>query len=420
MHSSTHEVACLRWRSLETLHVSQQSTGTELQFEPADSGDGIAIKSAGSNDSVALLSWAFSQHEPSQLQLAQTHISGDRSSCKRTVAFSSTLYPRAVYHPVKGVIALTADGSLHSLLPSDHSHNPSLLDGLKICSTDVRRYIDRLEEPSTLATIDVTGTSKDDLVCIGGQSGSILVAPAGCFDAETTAKPYELHHNPSGYRAFFSKTAASAVTWIGSLQPFAPGLLCALHADCSLRFWSVTKRQRVLVEHLLQQSGQRNLVQPTAVGAVCNQQGHFRLVVHLEPKAGSQCQPQTIAVSMDLQLLQEGSLQAVNMRERLLEHDNLQLKTVLTHSHASDTHSAQTWLLSTQPSLHAITSSVSGQPHEESCRAVLIEKQGVDVGQKPQPLQVRLSAASRTTTPRMQLATCTFCYATLMGIRVYF
>ena len=384
-----HEVACLRWRLVETLQVPQQSTETELQFELANEGGGVAIPETALKSSHCILSWAILQQEPSQLQLTETHVHGQRSSCKRTISFGNKLFPQAAYHSITGMVVLTSDGSLHSLLQRDQSNHLSLLDGLVISSIDVKRHVDRLGTPKTLDAINATGNQNEGFFCIGGQTGAVLVVPLSCFDTESSASPYELHHNPSGYRALFSKSTTSAVTWTGSLQPFAPGLLCVLHADCSLRIWNVSKRQRVLVENLLQQSGQKGLMLPTAVGSVCNHEGHLRLVVHLEPKAGVQYQSQTIAVSMDIQIPQEGSLQIVNMRERMLEHDNLQFKTVLTHTHTLDAHSAQTWLLSSTPSLHAIASSVSGQPHEESCRTVLIEKQGVDTGQRHQPLQVR-------------------------------
>lgn len=383
-----HEVACLRWRLVETLHVPQQSTETELQFELANEGGGVSIPGTLPDSAQCILSWAISQHEPSQLQLTETHVHGQRSGCKRTVSFGSKLFPRAAYHPAKGLIVLTADGTLHSLLPRDQNSLLSLLDGLVTSSIDVKRHIDRLGIPTTLDAVSTTDAQDEGFFCIGGQTGAVLVVPPSCFDTESAAKPYELHHNPSGYRALFSKSTTSAVAWTNSLQPFASGLLCVLHADYSLRIWNVSKRRRLLVESLLQQSGQKELILPTAVGSVCNHQGHLRLVVHLEPKAGLHYVPQTIAVSMDIQIPQEGSIQIVNMRERMLEHDNLRFKTVLTHTHTSDAHPAQTWLLSITPSLHAITSSVSGQPHEESCRTVLIEKQGVDTGQRHQPLQV--------------------------------
>lgn len=393
MASSVHEVICMRWQSLETLHVPQfqQSAGTQLHFELGDSGDGVEVPETASDETRWILSWCISQEEPSQLQLTETHVQGHRGSFKRTIAFGSHLFPKASYHIEKGLIVLTADGSLHSLIPRDQGTHLSLLDELVTSTVDVRHDIERLGTPTTLNAFDFDMVETQRYVCIGGKTGSLLLVPPSCFDNDSTAKPFELQHSPSGYRAFFSKGAPSAITWAGCLGAFAPGLLCVLHADCSLRFWSVSKRQRLLVETLLQQSGQQGVVVPKAVGSMCSQNGHLRLVVHLEPKFGAQHQPQTVAVSMNLQIPQEGSIQAVNMRERMLEHDSLRFQTVLTHTRPSDPHSANTWLLSGSPSLHAITSSVSGQPHEEVCRTVLIEKQGVVTGQAHQPLQVGLS-----------------------------
>ncbi|KAL3143305.1 hypothetical protein ABBQ38_002146 [Trebouxia sp. C0009 RCD-2024] len=248
--------------------------------------------------------------------------------------------------------------------------------------------MERLGTPTTLEIIQTSRDPREELVCIGGQLGSLLVVPSACLDKKTAAKPYELTHSPSGYRAFFSKATTSAVTWTGSLDSFAPGLLCVLHSDCSLCFWDVNRRQRLLAESLLQQSGSRALLVPTAVGSLCTTQGHLRLVVHMEPKSGvPHCPPQTVAVSMDIQVLPDGLLQVVNMRERMLEHSSLCFQTILTHTGSSDANAAQTWLLSSTPSLHSITSNVSGEPHAESCRATLIEKQGVDTGPRHQPLQ---------------------------------
>ena len=383
-----NEIACVRWRPLETVHVPKQSTGTEFRFELADSGGGAVLPATSSGREECILSWTFSVSEPAKLHLTETHVEGQRSSWKRTVSFSSPVLPKASFHSRHGLIVVTADGSLHSLLPRDqHSHQP-LLDGLSISTIDVNRDIERLGTPTTLDVIKTSSDQTEEVICIGGQTGSLLVIPPGCLDKQTAAKPYELAHNPSGYRAFFSKSATSPVTWTGSLEPFAPGLLCVLHADCSLRFWNVSKKQRLLAENLLQQSGQQGLLVPKAVGSVCNRQGHLRLVVHLEPKSSTQCQPQTVAVSMDIQIPQEGLLQAVNMRERMLEHSDIRFQTVLTQTGSSDAHQAQTWLLSSSPSLHAIASSVSGEPHAESCRATLMENQGVNIGQNHQPLQV--------------------------------
>jgi len=283
-------------------------------------------------------------------------------------------------------IVLTADGLLHSLALSDQLWHGSLLDGLATSSVNLRRELQKLGGPTTL----VLGTaSKPDeaSICIGGQTGSILVVPANCFETQSASGCHELHFTPSGYLGFFSKSSTPAVTWTASLQPFAPELLCALHSDCSLRFWNTRTQQRVLVENLLQQSGQRGHVTPTAVGSVCSAQGHLRLVVHLDPKADTGVPPQTVAVSMDLEQA-SGQLLALNMRERMLEHSHLRFQSILTHASTADAESAQTWLLSDAPSLHAIISSVSGTPHEESCRAILMEKQGVDTGSCQQKLQV--------------------------------
>ena len=385
MVAFANEIACVHWHSLETLHVPRQTPGTQVLVELADTGGGAVISGTASAAADCILSWTIAQSEPAKLHLTETHVEGHRSSCKRTINFGSTLLPRASFHSKHGLIVLTADGSLHSLLPRDHSSQQSLLEGLTVSSIDVTRDIDRLGTPTTLDVIQASRDQTEQIVCIGGQTGSLLVVPPGCLDGQTAVKPYELTHSSSGYRAFFSKSSSSAVTWTGSLEPFAPGLLCVLHEDCSLRFWNVSKRQRLLSETLLQQSGQKGLLVPTAVGSVCHAQGHLRLVIHLEPKSGAQCQPQTVAVSMDIQIPQEGSLQVVNMRERMLEHSDLRFQSVLTHTGSSD---AQTWLLSSSPSLHSIASTVSVEPHAELCRAILIEKQGVNTGETHQPLQV--------------------------------
>lgn len=387
-----HEIACVRWRSLSCLHVPQHPTGTEIQFQLADSGGGAIISQTASDQHDYILSWTFSRGEPAKLQLTETHVQGDRISCRRTVNFGSNIFPKASYHSTHGLVVLTADGRLYTLLPRDRPSNQSLLDLLLVSSVDVSRDMERLGTPTTLEIIQTSRDPREELVCIGGQLGSLLVVPSACLDKKTAAKPYELTHSPSGYRAFFSKATTSAVTWTGSLDSFAPGLLCVLHSDCSLCFWDVNRRQRLLAESLLQQSGSRALLVPTAVGSLCTTQGHLRLVVHMEPKSGvPHCPPQTVAVSMDIQVLPDGLLQVVNMRERMLEHSSLCFQTILTHTGSSDANAAQTWLLSSTPSLHSITSNVSGEPHAESCRATLIEKQGVDTGPRHQPLQVTVA-----------------------------
>lgn len=404
-----NEVACVRWRSLETLHVPQQTPGTEVHVELADTGGGASISGTAFGTANCILSWTITQSEPAKLHLTETHVEGHRSSCKRTVNFSSTLLPKASFHSKHGLVVLTADGSLHSLLPRDQSSHQSLLEGLTVSSIDVTREIDRLGAPTTLDIITASRDQTEDLVCIGGQTGSLLVVPPGCLARQTAVKPYELSHSPSGYRALFSKSTSSAVTWTGSLEPFAPGLLCVLHKDCSLRFWNVSKRQRLLAENLLQQSGQKGLLVPTAVASVCHAQGHLRLVVHLEPKSGTQCQPQTVAVSMDIQTPQEGLLQVVNMRERMLEHSDLRFQSILMHTGSSDAYPAQTWLLSSSPSLHSITSTVSGEPHAELCRVTLIEKQGVNTRETHHPLQVTGFLPSAWQSAFSESSTCQFC-----------
>lgn len=388
MVTFANEIACVRRRSLKCVHIPQHPTGTEFHFQLADSGGGVSISQTASGQRQYILSWTVSRSEPAKLQLTETHVEGDRSSCKRTISFGSNVFPKVSFHSTHGVVVLTADGRLHTLLPRDQPGNQSLLDGLCVSSVDVSRDIERL---GTLTTLDVIRSSSDqteDLVCIGGQTGSLLVVPPACLDKPAAAKPYELTHSSSGYLAFFSKTSTSAVTWTGSLESFAPGLLCVLHSDCSLRFWDVKTRQRLLTESLLQQSGTKALMVPTAVGSVCTRQGHLRLVVHMDPKSEARCPPQTVAVSMDIQIPQDGLLQVVNMRERMLEHSDLRFQTVLTPTGSSSANAAQTWLLSSSPSLHSITSNVSGEPHAEVRRATLIEKQGADTGQQLQPLQV--------------------------------
>ena len=386
---SLNEVACLRWRSLETLHVSPESHGTSVLINVTDAGSGVYIPSSGTNGVGCILSWAVSQAQPSQVQLTETHVGGERSNCRRKIGFGSTVFSTAVYHSSKGLIVLAADGILYSLLPLDQANQQSLLGALTVSSTDLKREIERIGAPSSLGLVDVSQNPAEQHVCIGGQTGGLLLVPPGCFDAQVHAKPYELQHRPSGYRALFAKGTTSAVTWTGLLGAFAPGILCALHSDYTLCFWSVKTRQRLLAEILLQQSGQKGHMTPACVGSVCSPQGHLRLVVHLRPNTKGYFQPQTVACSMDLQMPQEGSLQVVNMRERMLEQDDLHIKTVLMHSYTSNAPSTPTWLLSSSPSLRAITSNVSGQPHSESAQTVLIEKQGVDTGHGHISLQAR-------------------------------
>ena len=382
------EVSCLEWRSIDTLHIPQHADAPQvLQADSTDAGGGVVL--AGSPN-LCILSWTFSSLKPAELQLTETHIDGVQSNCKLRVVFGAPLFPQACFHQTKGVVVMTADGALHSLTPLDQASPGGLLEDLAISSVNIRPELHKLGQSTSLGLI-TTGKAADHSICIGGQTGSLLVVPATCFDAGTTGGCYELHHAPSGYLGFFSKSVTPAVTWTCSLAPFASNILCALHADCSLRFWNPSTRQRLLVESLLQQSGQNGLMKPTAVGSVCSTRGHFRLVVHLEPLAGTLNQPQTVAVCMELQQSSDGQLQALNMRERMLEHSELRFNTLLTHTSTADTETAQTWLLSDAPSLHAITSNVSGQPHEESCRVRLIEKQGLESVSMSQGLQVRQS-----------------------------
>ena len=381
------EVACLQSRLIDTLHVPQHEGASELFLtQSADVGSGISPASSADADDY-VLSWTFSKAKPSELQLTETPVEGQRSCCQLTVAFGSALFPQACFHQSKGLIVLTADGLLHSLASRDHSRHSSMLDALATSSVDLQREVVKLGKPTTLGLITASKLS-DDFISIGGQTGSVLVVPATCFDNQSAHGCHELKHTPSSYLGFLSKSVTPAVSWMCSLHSLAPGLLCALHADCSLRFWNAPTRQRMLVENLLQQSGQKGRMVPTAVDSVCSTKGHLRLVVHLEPKTGTMCQPQTVAVSMDLQQALDGTLHAFNMRERMLEHSDLSFNTILTHRDTADAEAAQTWLLSTAPSLHAITSSVSGKPHEESHRTTLIEKQGVDTGSHQQMLQV--------------------------------
>lgn len=397
MASILQEMSCLHWRSINTLHVPQQADGQDvLHFPSADVGEGVTpAVTVDENDCV--LSWAFSRAEPSELQLTETHVDGQRSSSKRKVSFSTTVFPQACFHNRHGLVVLSADGALHRLVSRDQSSQDCLLDDFTSSSVDLRRELQRLGEPTVLGFITASKPA-DDSIFIGGQTGSILIVPADCFDTHSPAGCHELQHTPKGYRSYFSRKPTPAVTWASPLHPFAPDLLCALHADCSLWFWNTRTQQRVLVENLLQQSGQKDHMMPTAVGSVCSAQGHLRLVVHLEPKADTMCEAQTVAVSMDLRQSPDGQLQALNMRERMLEHSKLSLNTVMTHRSTADAESAQTWLLSDAPSLHAVTSSVSGKPHEVSCKATLIEKQGVDRGSGNQAFQVRFALSSHACT----------------------
>ncbi|KAL0045451.1 hypothetical protein WJX82_006982 [Trebouxia sp. C0006] len=250
---------------------------------------------------------------------------------------------------------MTADGFLHSLALSDQFRHGSLLDGLATSSVNLRREVQKLGGPTTLA-LGTASKPDEASICIGGQTGCILVVPANCFETQSASGCHELHFTPSGYLGFFSKSTTPAVTWTASLEPFAPELFCALHSDCSLRFWNTTTQQRVLVENLLQQSGQKGHVTPTAVGSVCSAQGHLRLVVHLDPKADTGVPRQTVAVSMDLEQA-GGQLLALNMRERMLEHSHIRFQSILTHASTAD------------------------------AEAILMEKQGVDTGSGQQKLQ---------------------------------
>ena len=382
------ELSCLHWHPLDTLHISQHADAPEvLQVQSADVAGGVAPV-PGSSESDGVLSWAFSIAEPSILQLLETHVDGQRSNNRLKVAFGAKLFAQACFHPTKGVIVLTADGMLHSLAVTDQSRqrHGCLLDELVISKVDLRRELQKLGGPTSLGLITASSPT-GFAVCVGGQTGSILLVPAVCFDTQSASGCHELQFTPSSYLGFFSKSTTPAVTWTCSLQQFDPQLLCALHSDCSLRFWNTRTQHRVLLENLLQQSGQKGQMTPTSVGSVCSAQGHLRLVVHLDPNHGSMHPPQTVAVSMDLQL-SNGQLLALNMRERMLEHSDLRFHTVLTNSTTADAESARTWLLSDAPSLHAITSSVSGRPHDISCRTTLIEKQGLATGSGQQELQV--------------------------------
>ena len=235
--------------------------------------------------------------------------------------------------------------------------------------------------------------SAQHVVLIGGLNGSVLVLPVSCFQAKSPAGAFELQETSGRYLSFFGKSTSSPVVWVSSLYPFSPELLCVVHQDLSMRFWNVRTRQKVSAGSLLQQSGQQSHLTPSTVGAVCNPLGHLRLVVHLQPKEGSSWQAQTVAVSMDLQQATDGSLQIANMRERLLEQSDAAFIAILTQQDTADPHTAHTWLLSSAPSLHAISSSVSA-PADEQLQTVLIERQGLTTGAGLQDLQVCKTHAS--------------------------
>lgn len=354
-----------------------------LDFEPRDVGDGCILASDGAGAST-VISWTLESSRPNHLHLAETDLAGQRSVHRATIDLGAPLLPFVSVQQQR-LVALSADGLLHSLQLPTQGHQPAL-QGLSTTSCDIHAELQKLGQPTVLS-VTQSGNSAQDVILIGGSNGSVLVLPMGCFRAKSAAGAFELQETSSRYLSFFGKSTVSPVLWGSSLHPFSPELICVVHQDLSMRFWNVRTRQKVSTGSLLQQSGQQSHLTPSTLGAVCNPSGHLRLVVHLQPKQGSSWQAQTVAVSMDLRQATDGSMQVANMRERLLEQSHASFSAVLTQQDTEDPHTAHTWLLSPAPSLHAISSSV-GAPTDEQLQTKLIERQGWGIEAGPQDLQV--------------------------------
>lgn len=374
MAAAYDEVACFAAASItETRKVSADTVREPaIRFRPADGGGGSCLHSQGFSANAAL-TWTLDSSHPSHLQLTEVDLRGQRPLRTGQLEFDASLFPGVAVQQ-QGLVALTEDGVLHSIqLPGQQSQQ-SILQGLSVTSLDVHAELRRLGDPTHLAVTHDSHRAPA-VVAIGGQNGSLLVVPFKCFSTKSATGSFELLETASRYLSFFGKNTVPAVIWSSALSPISSELICVVHEDFSMRLWSIKTRHRVAAGALLQQSGQRANLTPVRVGAVCNDQGHLRLVVHLQPKEGSPEQPQTIAVSMDLVQASDGSLQVLNMKERMLEQSDTCFSCILSQQDTADPHSAHTWLLSPAPSLHAMSSSVSASS-DETHHTDLVEKQG--------------------------------------------
>lgn len=397
MAATYDEVACFPSTSIIDVHEVQPDLAREpvVRFVPTDAGGGCIVNGTASDAGIAL-TWTLSSSQPDHLNLTEVDLSGQRQLQTQCLRFGASIFPHVAMQQQR-LFTLTKDGFLFSLQPGQSGHQ-SLLQGMSITSLDLHAELRKLGTPTLLA-VTQDQSQAPSAVLIGGQSGSLLVVPISCFSTQSTARSYELQETASRYLGFFGKSSTPAVVWASTLWPASPELTCVLHEDFSLRFWNLRTRHRVSAGALLQQSGQRANLVPAKVGAVCTAKGHLRLVVHLEPKDGSAEQPQTVAVSMDLQPAADGSLQVLNMKERMLEQSDTSFSCIVSQQDTADPHTAHTWLLSPSPSLHAISSSVSASSAETSDTA-LVEAQGM----APQPAQQDLQVSSPLPSISLQLS----------------
>ena len=380
------EVICFASASITAARAvhAEHTRGAVLRFRCADVGDGCILHGHAPGDGVAL-TWALDSSQPDHLQLTEVDLSGQRSVHTGRFELEASLFPHVATQQQR-LIALTEDGYLHSLELRGQLGHQSIFQGLSVASLDLHAELRKLGTPTHL-TVTHDSTKAHAVVLIGGQSGSLLVVPISCFTAKSATGSYELQDTASRYLSFFGKSTAPAIVWASALRPVSSELVCILHEDFSMRFWNIRTKHRLSAGTLLQQSGQRANLVPSKVGAVCSTQGHLRLVVHLQPKEGSTEQPQTVAVSMDLQQASDSSLQVLNMKERLLEQSDSIFSCILSQQDTADPHSAHTWLLSTHPSLHAISSSVSASG-EVAYHTTLVEEQSLAMQTEQYNLQV--------------------------------
>lgn len=392
MAATYDEVACFATASItdsRQVHVEPVHEAV-VRFDLAERGGGCVAASQASHVGLAQ-TWTLDSSAPTYLHLCEVDLTGQRSVRNGRIVFDATLFPEVVAQEQR-LIAVTDDGFLHSIQLPRHQSHESLTQGLSITSMDLHAELRRLGAPACLA-VTCGSPQVPEAVLIGGQSGSLLVVPVKCFSTQSATGSFELQETASRYLSFFGKSTVPAVVWASALRPISADLVCVLHKDFSMRFWNIKTRLRVATAQLLQQSGHKANLIPGRVGAICGAQGHFRLVVHLKPNEDSDEQPQTAAVSMDIQSASDGSLQVVNMKERMLEVSNTDFSCILSQQDTSDPHSAHTWLLSPTPSLHAIASSVSA-PSDTAYHTTLIEKHGLAVQAGEHHLQVRLHLAS--------------------------
>ena len=386
MAAAYDEVVCFASASITAVREvhAEHSREAVVRFNCADAGAGCVVHDDASGAGIAL-TWTLNSSQPDHLHLTEVDLSGQRSVYAGRFEFEASLFPHLATQQQR-LVALTEDGFLHSLdLPGQLGHQ-SLFQGLSVTSLDLHAELRKLGTPTLLAVMH-DSTKANEVVLIGGQSGSLLVVPIACFSAKSASGSYELHDTASRYLSFFGKSTVPAVVWASALRPVSSELVCMLHEDFSMRFWNIRTKHRLSAGTLLQQSGQRVNLVPSKVGAVCSTQGHLRLVVHLQPKEGSSGQPQTVAVSMDLQQASDGSLQVLNMKERMLEQSDTTFSCILSQQDTADPHSAHTWLLSPDPSLHAISSSVSASS-ELAYHTTLVEEQALTMQTEQHNLQV--------------------------------